>query len=86
MNIAKFLLSCTSDQHNGHFQTILKGLSIKKGVKICRKLESITKKDYVLEVWTCDSYCIYEKDAWKDGEHPLHHKDRLIASVDKSER
>lgn len=85
MNIAEVLLNCTSE-YNGHLQTTFKGLSIKRGLKLCKQLKEITQKDYVLEVWTCDSYCIYEKDAWKDGEHPLYHKDRLIASVDiKSE-
>jgi hypothetical protein len=81
MKIAKFLLS-VKDECNQHLQTELKHISIKKGLKICRQLEKITDKDYVLEVWTSGSYCIYEKDTWKVGEHPLGHRDRLICSVD----
>jgi hypothetical protein len=81
MKVAKFLLS-VKDECNQHLQTELKGISIKKGIKICKQLEKITGNSYVLEVWTCDSYSIYEKDTWKAGEHPLGHRDRLICSVD----
>lgn len=82
-NIAKFLL--TTNNYNGHFQTTVTGLSIQDCLDICKDLEAYRDlgKDtsFVCEVWTDGGISIYQKDYWKDGEHPSGHKDRLILGV-----
>lgn len=80
MNIAEFLLKL-ENQYNGHFQTEIKGLSVEDGVALCRELEEYTGNEYsfVLELWTCGSYTVYQKDyfpEWKVGG-----RDRIILSV-----
>lgn len=82
ISLAEFLLN-TKHEYNGHLQTEIKGLSIKKGVRLCKELEQYTndKYSFVLEVWTTGGFSIYQKDYWKPGEHPLNHLDRMILGV-----
>lgn len=86
ITLAEFLLK-TKDEYNGHLQTQVKGLSIKKGVHLCKELEEYTndKHSFVLEVWSDGNYTIYQKDYWKAGEHPLGHTDRIILGVGNSD-
>lgn len=83
MNFAKFLLE-TENEYNGHKQTEIKGLSVKKGLKLCKKLEELTDKQYsfVLELWSDGCYTIWQKDYFEDG-NPTG-KDRMILGVDNT--
>lgn len=77
MNICKLLLSIDND-YNGHKQTIIKGLTTKQGINLCRKLEKYTKEKYsfVVELYVDGSFTILQKDYFKD--HVLGHRDRII--------
>ena len=63
MNIAKFLLSL-GNKYNGHYQTNIKGLTVKQGLKLCKELErhSGGKSSFVMEMWTDGGFTLYEKD------------------------
>lgn len=80
MNIAEFLLKL-ENQYHGHYQTEIKGLSIEDGLQICKELEEYTDNQYsfVLELWTCGSYTVYQKDFFPEGK--MGGKDRIILSV-----
>lgn len=86
ISLAEFLLN-TKHEYNGHLQTELKGLSIKKGIRLCKELEAITNDQYsfVLEVWSDGNFTIYQKDYWKEGEHMLGHTDRIVLGVNNSD-
>lgn len=86
ISLAEFLLN-TKHEYNGHLQTEIKGLSIKKGIRLCKELEQHTNDEYsfVLEVWSDGNYTIYQKDYWKAGEHPLGHTDRIVLGVGNSD-
>lgn len=77
MNICKFLLGIEND-YNGHKQTIIKGLSVKQGLKLCKKLEKYTNHEYsfVLEIYVDGSFTLLQKDYFK--KHTLGHTDRNI--------
>lgn len=83
MKFEEYLLN-TEDEFNGHKQTIIKNFSIKKGLKLCKKLEKLVNKEYsfVLEVWTDGSYTIYQKEFFEDGR--TGGTDRIILGVDNS--
>lgn len=80
MNIAKLLLNM-QNQYNGHYQTVIKGLSVKQGKKICKELEKHTNDQYsfVLELWSDGNFTIYQKDFWKDHTNG---NDRIILATD----
>lgn len=84
MNLAKFLLEI-DNEYNGHKQSVMKGLTVKQGKKICKALEKYTNQEYsfVLELWTDGCFTIYQKDYWRVGEHPLGDKDRIILACDE---
>lgn len=83
MNFAKFLLN-TNNEYNGHKQTEIANLSIKQGLKLCKKLRKETNGEYafVMEVWDDGSYTIYQKDYFPKGSP--HGEDRIILGVLKS--
>lgn len=80
MNIAKLLLNM-QNQYNGHYQTVIKGLTVKQGKKICKELEKYTNDQYsfVLELWSDGNFTIYQKDFWKDRTNG---NDRIILATD----
>ncbi len=80
MKIAEFLLKL-DNKYNDHYQTEIKGLSVEDGVALCRELEEYTENKYsfVLELWTCESYTIYQKDYFPEGK--MGGRDRIILSV-----
>jgi len=82
MKLAKFLLN-TAHEYNGHKQTELSGLSVKKGLKLCKELEKLTDNMYsfTMELWTDGSYTIHQMDFWKKGEHVLGDTNRMILGV-----
>lgn len=86
ISLAEFLLN-TKNQYNGHLQTELEGLSIKKGIRLCKELEEYTNNKYsfVVEVYTDGNFTIWQKDYWKTGEHNLGHLDRMILGVNNSD-
>jgi len=77
MNICKLLLEI-DNEFNRHKQTTIKGLSVKQGLKLCKKLEKYTDNRYsfVLEVWTTGGFTIYQKDYF-DKVH-TGSRDRII--------
>ena len=77
MNICKLLLNLDND-YNGHFQTIIKGMTTKQGLKLCKKLEKYTNDSYsfVLEIYVDGSFTLLQKDYFKN--HSLGHRDRII--------
>lgn len=80
MKLAKFLLNL-DNQYNGHYQTGIKGLSLKKALKLCKELEEYTNdgSNFVVEVWTDGSFTIYRKDFFPRG-NPTG-RDQMILSV-----
>lgn len=68
MKLAKFLLNL-DNQYNGHFQTTIKGLTLKEALKICKELEDYTDHEhsFVLELWTDGSFTLYRKDYFPEG-------------------
>jgi len=82
ISLAQFLLN-TKSEYNGHKSTEIRNMSLEDAIQICKDLEKIEpNKSFVVEVWTDGCFDIYEKDAWKSGEHHLGHKDRLILTVE----
>lgn len=81
MNFAKFLLE-TDNEYNGHKQTTMQGLSVKKALKLCKKLEEEVGQKYffAVELFTDGSYTIYQKNFFPVG-NPTG-RDRLILSVE----
>lgn len=77
MNICKLLLNI-DNEHNSHFQTTIKGLSIKQGLKLCKALEKYTNNShsFVLELYTDKGFTIYQKDYFKTDR--LGGRDRII--------
>lgn len=77
MNICKLLLNI-DNEYNLHKQTIIKGLSIKQGLKLCKKLEKYTDNShsFVLEVWTTGGWTLYQKDYFKEPHTGS--RDRMI--------
>lgn len=77
MNICKFLLNIEND-YNGHKQTIIKGMTTKQALKLCKKLEKYAKDQYsfVLELYVDGSFTLLQKDYFKS--HTLGHRDRII--------
>lgn len=69
MNIAKLLLSM-DNQYNGHYQTIIKGLTVEEGMEICRLLEEEfdNQESFVLELWVDGSFTIRRKDGIAAGQ------------------
>jgi len=82
ISLAEFLLN-SNNVYNGHLQTKIKGLSIKKGIRLCKELEEYTNDNYsfVVEVYTDGNFTIWQKDYWKSDEHSLGHLDRMILGV-----
>ena len=72
MNIAKLLLSL-DNQYNGHYQTIIKGLTVEQGMEICRLLEEEfdNQERFVLELWTGGEFTIYKKDGIAPGQDQI---------------
>lgn len=82
ISLAQFLLN-TKSEYNGHKSTEIRKMSLEDAIQICKDLEKIEpNKSFVVEVWTDGCFDIYEKDAWKSGEHHLGHRDRLILTVE----
>ena len=83
ISVAELLLS-QENECNGHKQNMMSGLSIFDGLNICDDLEQLAGYShlFVCQVFTDYSFDIYQLDYWKEGEHPLGHKDRLILSVE----
>ena len=81
MNIAKLLLNL-DNKYNDHHQTVIKGLTLKQGMKICKKLEKYTdnKESFVLELWTDGNFSVYQKDCFPMGNPSG--RDKLILSTD----
>ena len=67
MSLAELLLKI-DNQYNGHFQTLIAGLTLKQGIEICKELEEYTEGQYsfVLELWTDGNFTVYQKDFWKE--------------------
>jgi len=82
ITLAEFLLNA-KHEYNGHKQTEVSGLSVKKGLKLCKELEEITdnKYSFTMELWTDGSYTIHQMDYWKKGEHILGDTNRMILGV-----
>lgn len=80
MKLAKFLLNL-DNQYNGHYQTEIKGLSLKKALKLCKELEEYTNdgSSFVVEVWTDGCFTIYRKDFFPEGNQTG--RDQMILSV-----
>jgi hypothetical protein len=80
MKIAKLLLNM-QNEYNGHFQTVIKGLTVKQGKKICKELEEYTNQRYsfVLELWSDGNFTIYQKDFWNNRTNG---NDRIILATD----
>lgn len=76
MSLAELLLKM-DNQYNGHYQTVISGLTLEQGMDICKELEEYTdgKHSFVLELWTCGNYTIYKKDGLGIG------KDQMIVST-----
>lgn len=83
MKFEKFLLE-TEHEYNGHKQTLLNNFPIKKGVKLCKKLEKFTLYAYsfILEVSSDGSYSIYQVDYFPE-DNPTG-RNRLILGVDNA--
>lgn len=82
ISLAQFLLN-TKSEYNGHKTTEIRNMSLEDAIQICKDLEKIEpNKSFMVEVWTDGCFEIYEKEAWKSGEHHLGHRDRLILTVD----
>lgn len=81
-SFAQFLLGSTHVS-NGHFQTeIGAGMTLDDCLAICKDLEDLEPAySFVCEVWIDGGISIYQKDFWKEGEHPMGHRDRLILGV-----
>lgn len=74
MNVAQFLLNI-KNEHNGHKQTEIRGLSVEEGIHICRELEKEfdNKVSFTLELWTDGTFTIWEKNEFDN-------KNRIILS------
>ena len=72
MNIAKLLLSL-DNQYQGHYQTVIKGLSVGQGMEICRLLEEEfdNQESFVLELWTDNNFIVYKKDGIASGQDQI---------------
>ena len=80
MNIAEILLNI-QNEYNGHLQTVIKGLTLKQGMEICKSLEEYTdnQHSFVLELWTDGCFTIWEKDYFQGRTNG---NDRMILSSD----
>lgn len=76
MGLAELLLKM-DNKYNGHYQTVITGLTLEQGIEICKELEEYTDKEhsFVLELWTCGAFTIYKKDGLGIG------KDQIIVST-----
>lgn len=81
MKIATLLLSL-DNQYNGHYQTVIKGLSVEQALEICKELEEYLNSIYFfcIELWSDGSFSVVQKDYWKPGEHPNGYTDRIICA------
>lgn len=81
-SFANFLMNQTND-HNGHFQTTVTGMSVEDGLELCKELEELCEQEYsfTIELWTCGGYTIYQQDYFKPSEHRLGHSSRMILGV-----
>lgn len=72
MNIAKLLLSL-DNQYRGHYQTVIKGLSVEQGMEICRlpEEEFDNQESFVLELWTDNNFIVYKKDGIASGQDQI---------------
>jgi hypothetical protein len=82
LTLAEFLINA-EHEYNGHKQTEISGLSVKKGLKLCRELQKLTddKYSFTMELWVDGSYTIHQMDYWNKGEHILGDTNRMILSV-----
>lgn len=76
MSLAELLLKI-NNKYNGHYQTVISGLTFEQGMDICRELEQYSdgKDSFVIELWTDSNYTIYKKDGLGIG------KDQIIVST-----
>jgi len=83
MQLEPFLLN-HKGEFNGHKDIELNYMTLDDGIELCKSLEAYTEDEYMftLELFSDGSFSIFQKDYWKEGEHSLDHKDRLILSVD----
>ena len=82
MTLAEFLLNA-EHEYNQHKQTEVYGLSVKKGIKLCKQLQKLTdnKYSFTMELWVDGSFIIHQMDFWNKGEHILGDTNRMILSV-----
>lgn len=80
MKLAKFLLNL-DNLYNGHYQTVIKGLTLKEALKICKELEEYTNHEhsFVVEVWSDGSFTLYRKDYFPEG-NPTGRDQVILAS------
>lgn len=76
MSLAELLLKI-NNQYQGHYQTVISGLTLEQGMELCRKLEQHSggKDSFVIELWTDSNFTIYKKDGLGIG------KDQIIVST-----
>jgi len=81
MKFCKMLMN-QKDIHNGHFQMQVNRMSVKKAIKLCKKLEAYTKDKYMfyVQVFTDNSWTIYQAGYFPDRQGNL--ADRMILSSD----
>lgn len=77
----------TSNEFNGHFQTIFEELSIQQ----LRDIMDLVEKEGIdgqeatccIRIYGDMSASLYAEDFWKEGEHLLGHRDRLILGTNR---
>lgn len=76
MSLAELLLKI-NNQYNGHYQTVISGLTLEQGMEICKELEEYTdgQHSFVIELYTDGNFTIYKKDGLGIG------KDQMIVST-----
>ena len=80
-NLCQFLLE-TQDEFNGHKQTIVDGLSFDDLLLLCKDLEEYVDNSHLFYVqyYSDGGYSLYQSGYWKEDEHALKMRDRLILS------
>jgi hypothetical protein len=76
------MLMNQKDEHNGHFQMQVSHMSVKKAIKLCKKLEKYTKDKYMfyVQVFVDGSWTIYQGGYFQG--RPGNLADRMILSCD----
>lgn len=84
MKVSNLLMSVTNE-YNGHKQTFINGISVEQGRQILDELNEDYQDSifYMVLFPSSEGFSIYEQDYWKEGEHLLGHRDRLILSSEE---